>query len=370
MNIFAIVGDNIGACEFYRVLGPLRALEKHGGHQCKVFSQSDMVRSLTDGKYLFRGADLMIFQRLVEKKDSDGSIRNFPKLVGEMGISTVVDYDDDYTNAHRKVHEETFMADSLQNFSAITVSTPYLKRVMDDYHKKVHVLPNLILPEHLRGFKRHPAFTDRLVIGLTGSATHFHDWKITYEPIKAILRKHRREVALFVSGHMPDELSGEPNIITMRDLADSTAPEGDFFIPFKDYPLILRQIDIGLCPVDPADRFNWSKSNLKAIEMSGSEREIGHGQKGGAAVITTDINIYRDFVKPGVTGLMVEHNDAQAWYDAIESLIQDQALRHRLQVAGYERVMKYFNIHTRWREYESCFADIIDSDRRKRARRK
>jgi glycosyltransferase involved in cell wall biosynthesis len=98
----------------------------------------------------------------------------------------------------------------------------------------------------------------------------------------------------------------------------------------------------------------------------GSLRDVGHGQPGGAAVIASNIPIYADVVRHNATGLMAEHNDEGAWYDSIERLIKDEALRRKFQVAGHSLVMKHFNIHNRWRDWESCYMDIIELDRKQR----
>jgi glycosyltransferase involved in cell wall biosynthesis len=104
-------------------------------------------------------------------------------------------------------------------------------------------------------------------------------------------------------------------------------------VPYKDYPALAGSVQIGLCPVDPHDGFNWSKSGLKAIELMASK----------AAVVATDLHIYREVMHNGVHGFLVQH-DADSWYAAIERLILDPDLRSRMAEAGRNHVGRNFSI--------------------------
>lgn len=54
----------------------------------------------------------------------------------------------------------------------------------------------------------------------------------------------------------------------------------------------------------------------------------------GRAVVTTDVPGCRDAIDPNVTGLLVPARDAVALADALQSLIDDPALRKRMGAAG------------------------------------
>lgn len=64
-------------------------------------------------------------------------------------------------------------------------------------------------------------------------------------------------------------------------------------------------------------------------------------QAAGCAVVATNVGGIPDIVQEGVTGLLVPPNDPAAAATAIEKLLTDEALRHRLAHAGEKNVERY-----------------------------
>ena len=71
----------------------------------------------------------------------------------------------------------------------------------------------------------------------------------------------------------------------------------------------------------------WSKDN----DVDGTPRTLMEAMACGAPVISTRLAGIPDIVLDGETGLLVEPNDAEQLADAIERLIQDEALAARLR---------------------------------------
>jgi glycosyltransferase involved in cell wall biosynthesis len=348
--------ENIGAVEAYRVVYPLHKMSLLG-HQTWVMPAMDVAKMVKDGHNPFAHLDMVLVQRLTGGGDD---WKTFVTAARAAGCSIVVDYDDDYTNEYRKVCEGGIP--DLSYFSAITVSTPYLKRVMRKYNRNVVVIPNLVVPEVINGgFKRK---IGGLCIGLTGSETHREDWQVVIEPLKQICQEFP-DVSLFVSGYLPDELRSVPNLVTLRSLGMVPGMETDnFYIPLKEYGFILRNIDILLAPVDPDDKFNHSKSNLKAIEGQMSARPVGSATGGCMVIASGDLPNYQDAIKGGRTGLLVDHHNQDAWYEALREVITNPKHRVEMQIAGYESCLKNWNIHTRIGERVAAYHDICEWDKR------
>lgn len=342
MNVLGIIKNKISACEFYRCTGPL-ALMGQMGHYAKVLKGEELLQQVEEiPKFWLKGAggkkwDVVMFQRLTSVPGN----QNFAQLVlalRGMGIVVTVDYDDDYTNEHRKVHDGS-MPD-LSIFSAITVSTPKLRKIMLPYNRHVSILPNGVVPEMFNHFKR---VIPHLTIGLTGSTTHKEDWKVVYQPILNVLAKHP-EVRLFMTGLVPPNMADHNQVITLKKLYPHL-PDNPW-LPLNQYGGILMNTDIQLCPVDPGDPFNFSKSNIKATEAMISPRLYGT-ETGGAAVIATgDIPNYVDAVVHERTGLLVNHFDQVGWEQAISRLVEDSSLRAKLGIAGYKRTQKFFTLES------------------------
>jgi colanic acid/amylovoran biosynthesis glycosyltransferase len=66
----------------------------------------------------------------------------------------------------------------------------------------------------------------------------------------------------------------------------------------------------------------------------------------GVPVVASAISGIPELVEDGVTGLLVPPRDARAVADALRRLLDDAALRQKLGVAGREKVVREFNVHT------------------------
>lgn len=331
-------GFPLNAMDAYRVVYPLRAMETQG-HRTEVMSLKDLQAMAFNQDSEMLSYDIYMFSRLLGDVNDQKAFADFLEQLRQLGKTVIVDYDDDYTNIHRVVHDGAL--GGLQNASALSTSTEYLRQVMKPYCKEVFVAKNLIVPEL---FNKFPRIFEPLVIGLTGSVTHIKDWQAVYEPLTQVLSEHP-EVRIFCSGLVPDVFKGHPQLLTLRDLVSSWDP--DAFVQLRDYGLIHRNIDILLCPVDPADKFNWSKSNLKAIEGQASLRDIDNVRAGSFVIATKDLPIYRDAIVHGQTGLLVNHLDKVGWYSSLKRAISDVEFRKGVQKAGYQSCMTNFNIHTK-----------------------
>lgn len=356
MNILGIIPDGrVNAVDAYRIVYPLSAL-RDKGHFVRIIT-SELVKDLADQNISFwKSFDLVTFSRAIafpsNAKAFEGAL-----FLRSFGKAIVVDYDDDYTNTFRKVHNGEIP--NLSEFSAITVSVPPLKKIMKPYNRNVAVLPNAVIPEMFTGFKR---MIPELTIGLTGSGTHAIDWMPTYAPLIEVLAENPH-VRLFITGYVPNELRDHPQVVTMSKL---TGVEGDYYVPLEQYGGIMRQIDILLCPVDPLDGFNEKKSNLKSIEGQISVRDFGPA-KGGCAVIATGGTLpnYKDAVLHNRTGLLIDnHHDGRQWKEAITSLIQNSDLRAKLSIAGYQHCQRHFTQDARLAERESAYRQFIAEAKR------
>ena len=101
--------------------------------------------------------------------------------------------------------------------------------------------------------------------------------------------------------------------------------------------------DIGLAPL-PDDVFYRSKTNNKFREYGAS----------GIAGIYSRNDVYSHCVRHEVSGLLVA-NDADSWYDAIERLIEDEALRRRIQ----QEARRFVREHYAQEKFEQLFLEQL-----------
>jgi glycosyltransferase involved in cell wall biosynthesis len=255
----------------------------------------------------------------------------------------VFEVDDDFTNEHRIVVQSEEEHATIWNYAtnladAITVSTPYLAEMMRKRvgkHKPIYVLPNSVRWEMWQGIPK----AERLTIGLTGSITHGKDWAVLEDVLPRILGEF--DVNLQVAGFVPDYL------ISLRMLYPDRVTLDTTWRDYRDYPALVGRSHIVLCPVDPYDPFNWSKSGIKAIE----------GLAAGAAVVASDMNIYQPVVGSNKRGLLVPFRP-ESWYDAIKAMITDRNLRETTVMRGRKWVREHASIDLNWHLWQTAYKDI------------
>jgi len=93
----------------------------------------------------------------------------------------------------------------------------------------------------------------------------------------------------------------------------------------------------------------FAKSNIVTLPSyygEGLPKVLIEAAASGRAVVTTDHPGCRDAIVPDQTGLLVPVRDPSALADALEYLINDNELRHRMGCAGRELAKREFGIET------------------------
>lgn len=348
ISVTALLGygtDRIGGCEIYRVTMPLAMLARRYGWDVQWLPLDHAAAMVRAGKLAdIVRSDLYILPRLFTvPQEQDSQAFALIELLHTMNKKVVYEVDDDFTNKHRKVFGggEGAMAVA-RRCDALTVSTPHLKKVMQAVSgletKPIYVVPNCVDPT-LWFTPEQQVELPRPVIGLTGSTTHYHDWKVLADVMPGILRDYP-DVTFLLGGFHPDYFDDLPEDRVLRQPG----------VRYPDYAATIKNCDIVLCPVDPDDEFNKSKSAIKAVEGMAAARWVGK-KLGGATVIATDVAVYRRVVQQKHNGLLVEHRQA-AWDSAIRRVLNDYQLRIRLQINALRWARQHRDISqevSRWR---------------------
>lgn len=133
---------------------------------------------------------------------------------------------------------------------------------------------------------------------------------IFLEDLLRVAERYPGKVELHFWGYRPPQLKKHP----MAHFVELIPNYDQYLRKFYEHGY-----DIGLAPL-LNDIFHLSKTNTKF-------RDYGACRVAG---IYSDVEVYRECVENGVTGLLVP-NRAGAWYEALVRLIEDQRLREDIQ---------------------------------------
>jgi glycosyltransferase involved in cell wall biosynthesis len=302
------VSYDASASAYYRLAVPLRTLHAiYKAHTSWVSAQDDRI-------FAAQYYDLVVLSR-VSTRQIDQARRTI-SLLHQHGTRVLLDYDDDFLsipewNPFRlSIEAQDSIRDLMGIADGVLVTNQALAQRYTPYAKRVQVLPNFIESDSWPDTRKP---NDKLRIGLYGSASHHEDWRQVAEPLRRIMDRYADQVELCVSDPVPEYLQGIP--MTVQP-----------WIQLSRYPMLLNQVDIGLCPLQD-DTFNRGKSPVKALEYG----------LAGAAVVASPTQ-YREIVAGRGT---VARTDEE-WYAGIEKYILSP---DRRKLAG--RLLQQF-VRDRW----------------------
>lgn len=200
--------------------------------------------------------------------------------------------------------------------------------------EKTYVLPNLIDSTY---FSPEIEKVDGPIkIVWAGSASHDKDLDQIVEPLSKILEKYKERVFAIFWGYLPSGLANFERVPGFPHA--NIVPKypnlfyGEWFNGRIYYQKLMQlQTDIAIMPLSNC-KFNKSKSNLKYLEMSMS----------GAACIATKLPPY-ECIKHNETGMLVEPDDSDAWFDYMVELIENKDLRRRFARNARQQIIEEYS---------------------------
>jgi glycosyltransferase involved in cell wall biosynthesis len=392
LNIVALT-RNIGFCYYYRILWPLRELEKRGLINVLGIDTTHENFIKDPGPFMadsLEWGDIFIYQYtnpsdILTRYADLCMLEKLPKLF-------IAEFDDDFTRVHPTnnyyrhagidnvkaggewVWKDNDICDHLKEFvdsteeeikaatfsikrnksrmmkmlraciysDAITTTTKELGETFEKFNQNVVVLPNYLDLSEMPEGKKKPR--DHVLIGWQGGDSHYADIRIIMPALKKIKQKYGDKVQFQFMGaafhNMYKELKAEH--------IPWAKPE-EFFSKFSE-----NLFDIGLVPiVDPEiNKFNKSKSNIKWLEYSHY----------GIPSIVSNYKPYKQHIINGKTGLLC--NTVQDWYENLCKLIDDPFFRMKMGSEAKKVVDKNFVIQNyahRWYDfYSSAFKKKVE----------
>jgi glycosyltransferase involved in cell wall biosynthesis len=189
---------------------------------------------------------------------------------------------------------------------------------------------------------RKPRAPGPLRIGyLSGTNTHDHDWAMV-EPAVAAVMEHHADVELWLVGLV----SPSP---ALDRFASRVKRVG--FTEWTALPKVLRDLDVNLAPLTPGSRFNDAKSAIKWLEAALVE----------TPTVASPTEPFREAIQHGHNGLLA--STPEEWEAALESLLSDAPLRHRIGTRARRDALLLWSPHLQGRAYAEILTTARPSDR-------
>jgi GT2 family glycosyltransferase/glycosyltransferase involved in cell wall biosynthesis len=230
------------------------------------------------------------------------------------------------------------------NADLVTVSSNNLKEKLSNMNQNIHVLPNA-LDEQTWQVGSVPISTgssaeEQIGILYMGTKTHNQDLEIIKDALSLINKKYQNRVRFDIVGVSAEVADGK--MFHVIDIPPETG----------EYPEFVRWMlknasswTIGLAPLAQTS-FNECKSYIKYLDYSAT----------GLVSICSNIAPYQEVITNWQNGVLVD-NSTDAWYDALERLIEDSALRATIRENAYRGFLANHTLQTRamdwWNVYSS-----------------
>lgn len=317
LNILAITYKR-GAVSQVRIISPYKELYKKRKIRYRLITL-DKAKEITH--HDLWDVDILVFQRI-----DFAPLLKVLRFAKRNGVKTVYEIDDNllelppdnpgYVHYNRDEVRNTIIQ-FVKEVDFMTVSTEPLKEYFSRYNSNIIVLPNQIDREIFCHTSKNTG--DRIRIGFAGTVTHQGDFLQAIPALKRLQKEYKNRIQLVFINFMPLEFRDNPDVE---------------FIPGIDYlPKFAKilagaNLDIGLAPLK-FNEFNRGKSDVKFLEY-GIQKIAG---------IYSDYVPYSNTVSDGITGLLVESENPNLWYEKIKYLIDNPAEIVKIKENAYEHVL-------------------------------
>lgn len=370
LKVFAFITEQNGV-GYYRLWTPLKMLEAQGkielatnpystnGKYKNIWlphSQEQLMndtvkhlKKLIIERFGEKGPDLFIMQRYDNPFYFTLAL-NLKEVFKVPVIQETDDYVYDVPNTNlgkRSYHEQEerdindsmgWQRKSLGHFDAYLVSTKFLQEYYGNF-SPAYVCPNS-LDLSLRKFGPHGKHKE-VRLGFSASGAHQEGlWFI--EPVIDVLMEKYPSLVFYYYEGLFDLFSKKPYAQRVKKMKWAT---------LEKYPQYLHDLDldVGIAPL--IDRlFNRGKSNLRLLEYWSS---------GKYPLVASRIGPYKDTITDGKNGFLALERDE--WVEKISLLIENPKLREKLGQAGYQTVVRDFNLEKNADIWFRAFTSIIRS---------
>jgi glycosyltransferase involved in cell wall biosynthesis len=242
------------------------------------------------------------------------------------------------------LHQRT----GLLSCQAALASTDFLREQIRLLEKPAWVHHNAFSLEMLRlseaAQRQPPPSRDEVIIGYaSGTPTHDRDFAMVKPALRRIMQAHP-QVVLWLVGHLDPGSDWGGLAERIRRMK---------FVPWRQLPALLSQIDINLSPLVMDNPFSQSKSEIKYVEAG----------LVGVPTLASPTDAFRYAIRSGENGVLAA--SPQEWEQALEKLIIQPDDRHRLGEGAWVDVRRRYHPLQRAEELVATLEEVYQSLRSK-----
>ena len=288
----------------------------------------------------------------IHRAKNDNYFKKFIAYTRAANIPTIYDTDDllfessyDLKKGNLKELQSDLFLSAMKSCDYVTVSTKFLKEKALKYHSNVFLIRNALSNDFFyRSSNNYELKQNKkeefiVLAYLSGSSSHDSDFEQIEDVLVSILEKYSNTKLLIVgplkfNKHLFEKFKNRF--------------EHSSKVPYNEYHLIFRKIDINLVPLELND-FCHAKSEIKYIEAAAS----------GIPSVLSPTMTHQDVIKNGVNGfLCYNEND---WFNNLALLINDTQLRDRIGLSARNHVIKKYTAKKRSKDLSLLLKNINDS---------
>lgn len=338
--------SNTSGSKYWRLLNVSNYIQTRTDHDFFVFDTPEYTGDILD-------ADIVI-----------GQIWNDPESIRQVkarGARFIYEIDDLFLDVGEKhnltkfsVKQRMLFEECLREADAITVTTPQLKSVYEQYNPNVYVLPNYFdfywwgEPSDVRSVE------NEVRIGWCGGITHKEDLEMVIPALSEIMREMPFVKFVYCGYGGIDGTSLQSKVNEGEDIfASLPRNQREYFIgvttdlwPVKSKTL---GIDIGICPL-VHDTFNLGKTPIKWMEYTAN----------GIPVIASDHPVYTSVIQNGVNGLLAKDHE---WVEKLKRLILNKDQGRLLAHQAMKDLITKHDLEDHYQKWVAVYQDVLSKPR-------
>jgi len=287
----------------------------------------------------FQPADVIIVERTWKSNISLLLAEELVEKVRKEGAHLVYSIDDNLLDLKFNVIMQNELTDEklmvirflAREADAIIVSNHYLQQRLSSLNSNIFVVPNALDERLLENRIFHQGYetidsNSKKVIGYMGTHSHDDDLMMILQALRATLRKYLNRLELQLIGGIADTSI----LKTLDGLSIKLIDIGNN----DKYPDFMRWMsknlkwDLAIAPLED-NSFTRCKSDIKFLDYSAL----------GVPGIYSHVAPYENTIRHLETGYLAKNN-SQAWLEAFDCLLNDEALRKNLAKNAQEYVLK------------------------------